>query len=79
MSEAFRCDITGVCIADGENRNSYWTLFEDEKFDVLDAKNVRITLNVTVDVFGNNKRAHIGDLAKQEINQIIKDHVATNL
>jgi hypothetical protein len=79
MSEAYRCDITGECIAAGGNKNPYWTILQNSNVTVLGVGGVAISIDVKVDVFKDGTQCHVGDTARAAINQMIKNYVQNNL
>lgn len=78
MSKAYRCDITGDCIAEDESPNPYFVVLENDNVTVLDKEGVKVSISVTVDVFQNGMQCHIGDNARAAIRQMIKAYVQNN-
>lgn len=75
MSAAYRCDITQQCLDDTETKNPSWTILENNNVTVLGVEGIRVSVEVKVDVFQNGEPCHISQIAKQEINRMIKNYV----
>lgn len=73
MSSAFRCDITGDCIAADESPNTYWTIRAGTT-TILGKPNVEVSLNVEVTIPDVEGVAHMSQAARNAVMAKIKQY-----